>query len=840
VADNRSTREPPGMNTLMHRRSVRIRLPIFLLGIAVLFVLPAKTSWAQAESKAKRPVNRLAKETSPYLLLHAHNPVDWYPWGPEAFARAKAENKPIFLSIGYSSCYWCHVMERECFKDPAIAKLMNKNFINIKVDREERPDVDQIYMTALQAFANGGWPLSMFLTPDGRPFYGGTYFPPKERNGMRGFPEVLEGVAEAWRDERPQLEEAANRLTDAVKQSIAKDKPEQPAPLTRELAKAGREQLAELFDPEHGGFGFSPDNPRRPKFPEPSNLVFLLDEHRRENQPNTKGGAKEKGQPTEETALSPLAMVVKTLDHMARGGIRDQIAGGYHRYSTDRAWLVPHFEKMLYDNAQLAAIHLSAFELTGDVRWRREAEATLGFIARSMTSPEGAFYSAIDAETDADEGGYYVWTRAEVESNLGKDTNPAANAFGQVYGLKRDPNFEKDRYVLFEPRSRAEQAESLKVTPEALEAQLKPLRLKLLSVRERRSAPLLDDKVLTSWNGLMIATYANAFQALKDPKYRQTAEKAADFLLSKLQTPDGRLLRTYRVGQAKLPAYLDDYAFLAHGLIQLHRATGDTLRLEQARKLTDRMIEDFHDQKDGGFFFTADNHEALLARPKDPYDEAIPSGNSVAIRNLVALSKGTGGARYLEIAEQALQSFSVTLAQSPAALPMLQVALGEYLDAREAQGNTDVAKADPAPGADFSKAMVVVSGKLASNSKPATSAAEIVVEVTVSVKPGWHLNANPAGEENLIPTTLVLPRSQPGTLKRVEYPEGELKQLDPNGWPIPLYEGTVTLKAHVQLDPKAQPAPEFLNLELRHQACNDVSCLAPETLTVKVPITSSK
>ncbi|AGA29197.1 DUF255 domain-containing protein [Singulisphaera acidiphila] len=807
----------------MQRSAMHSPHASLLLLIGTVLAALASGPEAKADPEPKAPANRLAKETSPYLLLHAHNPVDWYPWGPEAFAKAKAEKKPIFLSIGYSSCYWCHVMERECFKDPQIAKLMNQKFVCIKVDREERPDIDQIYMAALQAFGNGGWPMSMFLTPDGRPFFGGTYFPPKDRNGIRGFPTVLAGVADAWRDEKAQIEESADRLTDLVRRSLAKSNDKRHAPLTRAVAAQGREELTEQFDPEYGGFGFNPENARRPKFPEPVNLVFLLDEHRR----GAAAGKKE-GQ---EASSNALAMVLKTLDQMARGGIRDQLAGGYHRYATSRYWIVPHFEKMLYDNAQLASTHLLAFELTADPRWRLEAESTFAFIARSMTSPEGGFYSAIDAETDGDEGQYYVWTRDEVEKTLG--AGPDYEAFAQVYGLKREPNFEKERYVLLEPRSRADQAATLKTTPAALEATMAPLRAKLLAVRERRPAPLLDDKVLTSWNGLMIAAYADGFRILHDAKYRQAADKAADFILAKLRSPDGRLLRSYRLGQAKLAGYLEDYAFLVHGLLRLHAATGDPKRLTQARELTDRMIADFSDPEEGGFFYTADGHESLLARPKDPYDGALPSGNSVAIRNLVALASATGEARYLDQAQKALDAFSSTLAQNPGSLPLLVVALGEYLDARPTAAAVAVPTPEEAP-AD-SDAMVTAKGAVAAGSTIAPGE-EFAVDLTVKVKKGWHLNANPAGSENLIPTTVALARNQPAKVSKVEYPAGDARVLEVGNAPVPLYEGTVTLKARVRLDAEAKQTPDALTFEVRYQACNDNACLAPTSLSVRVPL----
>ncbi len=781
-------------------------------------------SRVQADPPAQSPANRLAKETSPYLLLHAHNPVDWYPWGPEAFARAKAEKKPIFLSVGYSSCYWCHVMERECFMNPEIAAMLNANFINIKVDREERPDVDQVYMSALQAFSSGGWPMSMFLTPEGRPFYGGTYFPPKDRDGIRGFPTVVKGVAEAWRDERPKVEEAANRLSTFVRRTLSGVDLQRHAPLSRDWATNGRKELAEQFDPNYGGFGFNPQDARRPKFPEPANLIFLLDQHRRDKTPRSNDA---------DPNLTPLAMVVKTMDCMARGGIRDQLAGGYHRYATSRYWIVPHFEKMLYDNAQLASAHLIAFEITNDPRWRREAEATFAFVARTMTAPEGGFYSALDAETQGEEGGYYVWTQDEVKRVLGE--GPDLEAFIQVYGMKRSPNFEKERYVLLEPRTRAEQGETLKTSPAMLEARLAPIREKLLAVRDQRPPPLRDDKILTAWNGLMIAAYADGFRVLKEPRYRATAEKAADFLLAKLRTQEGRLLRTYRAGQAKFPAYLEDYAYLAHGLLRLHAATGDPKRLTQARELSDRMIADFEDAKQGGFFFTAADHEELLARPKDPVDGVLPSGNSVAIRNLVALSKAVGELRYLEIAGKALDNFSPALSQNPASLPLMLVALGEYLDARS-NVPLDVAGASVS---ETGQSIVSARGSLASPAEP-KAGSDVDVDLTLDVKEGWHIYANRPGVENLKPTVVTLAPDQSATLLKTDYPEGETRVLASSGSEkVALYEGKTKLSIRLHLQEPPAKVPGQLLLKVAYQACNDRACLAPTTLIVSVPLEKS-
>ena len=644
------------------------------LGLAAVLGLARLSTADEPKAKAKGSANRLAKETSPYLLLHAHNPVDWYPWGPEAFAKAKAENKPIFLSVGYSSCYWCHVMERESFMDAEIARAINAGFIAIKVDREERPDVNQVYMTAVQVFNNGGggWPMSVFMTPDGRPFFGGTYFPRAD------FADLLKAVADAWRDQRPAIEKDADSLADAVRRaSTTADGLVRfgRVPLTRELARGGRAALAEQFDPEFGGFGFDPARPKRPKFPEPVNLLYLIDQARRDR---ANGVVK---------VDRSLPMALKTLGAMARGGIRDHLAGGYHRYSTVRDWSVPHFEKMLYDNAQIAEALILAFEATGDARWKAEAEATFAFVARTMTGPDGLFFSALDAESEGEEGKYYVWTRVEVLRALGPGDD--FSLFLHTYGLDAEPNFEDDRYVLLLPKP---------IDDPAIEARLVPLRAKLLVARERRPAPLLDDKVLTSWNALMISAYAEGFRVLKDERFRAAANKAADTLLATMTSPDGRLLRTSRGGQAKLAAYLEDYAALTLALTKLYAATGDPKRLAQARTLADRLIADFADVKEGGFFYTAGDHETLLARVKDRFDNAVPGSNSLAIRALVNLGVAAKEPRYLDEAGRALASFAPGLLERPAGSPLMLLALEEYLDARP-PSEPDAAPTTPLPGA---------------------------------------------------------------------------------------------------------------------------------------------
>ncbi len=762
---------------------------------------------AAAPPENQRPTNRLAKETSPYLLQHAHNPVDWYPWGPEAFAKARAEKKPIFLSVGYSSCYWCHVMERESFEDAEIARTLNGNFVCIKVDREERPDVDQIYMTALQALGpgGGGWPMSMFLIPDGRPFFGVTYLPPRDRAGSTGFLTLLGAIAKGWTTDRANIEKAADELTEAVRDRLRAEQGRKLA-LSRDWATRGLDLLAEQFDAEYGGFGFSPASPRRPKFPEPVNLLFLLDRDRR----SKKEGAK--------SPVEPMTMLRTTLDHMARGGIRDHLGGGYHRYSTDRYWAVPHFEKMLYDNAQLATAHVLAFEATGDPRWRAEVDSTFAFIERKLTSPEGGFYSSLDAETKAGEGAYYVWTRDEVKAALGE--GPELDLFARFLGLNGEPNFEDRRYVLHEP-----------AVPSATdEVRLSPIRARLLAVRENRPAPRLDDKILTAWNGLTIAAYAEGYRVLRTDAYRRTAEKAAGFLLAKLRTPDGGLLRTYRDGQARLKAYLEDYAFLAHGLLRLHAATGDVRWLREARSLTDRMIADFEDTRDGGFFFTADDHESLLARSKDPIDNALPSGNAIAIIDLLALHELTRESSYREHAAKALGAFSTTMARLPHAVPMMLLGLETYLDGERAP-------APLTPSLEPQASEVSATVRVEKPIVPPGGTVEAVVSLVIA--DGWHLYAHEADPAESRPTTLRLDPAarKSAELLEVSYPSGASKALASIGTgKVPLYEGKIEIRARLHVSDRAMPGPMRCTLTLDFQACNDRLCRAPGRISIPVEL----
>jgi uncharacterized protein YyaL (SSP411 family) len=649
-----------------------MRLLLFVPTCLLVFALCPANAGPQNKDKDKPKFsNRLAKEQSPYLLMHAHNPVDWYPWGPEAFEKAKKENKLIFLSVGYSSCYWCHVMERESFNNPDVAKLLNDSFVCIKVDREERPDVDQIYMTALtvQTRATGGWPLSMFLTSDGRPIVGGTYWPREDRtiDGKKypGFMSLIKIVHEAYRDAKKELLDQADRLADATRKEM-----ESPVKgivlvdLDRQLIKAAVERLADGFDDKHGGFGNADAEFRGPKFPVPCRLDFLLRQY-------------------EQTKSKELLdMVTLTLDKMAQGGIYDQIGGGFHRYSTERTWSVPHFEKMLYDNSQLVEVYAKAYRITKNSEYRRIIQETLAFIEREMTSPEGAFYTSLDAETHHEEGRFYVWTDEELQKAF--PDKKELQFFRKVYAAQGKPNFEGKYYILRLSKSLADIAKDEKLSEAALLAKLAPLKKKLFDIRSQRDRPFLNKIALTSWSGQMIAAYAEAGKALDEPAYLKTAARAAEFVLKQQRTKDGRLLRTYgsapgQAAKAQGAAYLDDYAFLIQGLVSLYEASGDKRWLAEARGLTDTMIKHHKDDKRGGFFFAAHDHEKLFVRHKDQYDGPQPSGNSAAMRNLVRLAKLTGEVRYRDLAEEGFKSFLVSLKMTPTGMTTMLSGLDEFL-----------------------------------------------------------------------------------------------------------------------------------------------------------------
>jgi len=589
--------------------------------------------------------NRLARESSPYLLQHAHNPVDWYPWGEEALDRARDTGLPIFLSIGYSACHWCHVMAHESFEDPVTAELMNRLFVNIKVDREERPDLDHIYQTAYQLLAGrgGGWPLSMFLTPDLGPFWGGTYFPNMSRHGMPAFREVLAGVAHHYR-ENP--EDVTHNVTALVQGLVSLDnvRPGELS-LTDPLLEAACQGLIRNFDATWGGFGGAP------KFPATMALSLLLARGYRHGDDKA------------------LHVVTHSLEQMARGGIHDHLGGGFARYAVDEKWLTPHFEKMLYDNALLATLYLDAHAATGNPQFARVARGILDYVSREMTHPEGGFYAAQDADSEGEEGKYFVWRPGEIEEVIGAE---AAPLFMTYYQVTDSGNFEGQN-ILWTSETLAEVAADLGMDTATAEASLAASRAKLLARRGERVAPGRDDKIICAWNGLMVSAFARAGQVLGDGVYLRIAERAADFLCSRLVV-NGRLMRTFSGGAARHPACLDDYVFLAQGFLDLHQATGDPARLAMAQELMATVTERFA-APGGGFHFTADDHEDLISRPRTGMDQSLPSGNSVAARCLIRLHHLTGDGACLKAAEGAVRAFLTPAVSQPLGYANLLLAL---------------------------------------------------------------------------------------------------------------------------------------------------------------------
>ena len=607
--------------------------------------------------------NRLASERSPYLLQHAHNPVDWFPWGPEAFEKARREDKPIFLSIGYSTCHWCHVMERESFENEDIAALLNRDFVPIKVDREERPDVDRIYMTFVQATTGGGgWPMSVWLTPDLQPFFGGTYFPPEARYGHPGFASILAQIAAAWAADRGQIVDSARDIVEDLRQHVAVEAGRVGA-IDRAILDSGFFAFRRSFDTRLGGFGPAP------KFPRPSVHNFLLRYHARTKNPEA------------------LDMALLTLREMAKGGMHDQLGGGFHRYSVDERWFVPHFEKMLYDQAQLAISCLEAFQASGDPQYAATARRIFDYVLRDMTGPDGGFYSAEDADSAADpahpdlksEGAFYIWSANEIRERAGQ---PAADWFCYRYGVEAGGNVADDPHgefagknILYQAHTEEETARRFGRPLEEVRAGLEQAEAVLLEARYQRARPHLDDKVLTAWNGLMISAFARGGAILEEPRYAAAARRAAEFLVARVyDSQSGALLRRWRQGEAAIPAFLDDYALFAQGLLDLYEAQFDRRDLELAIRLTEKQMELFEDPEHGAFFSSAADDRSLVMRVKEDYDGAEPSGNSVAAMNLLRLAGFTNRAGFRESAEKTLAAFASRLAAAPSALPQMLAA----------------------------------------------------------------------------------------------------------------------------------------------------------------------
>ncbi len=775
-----------------------------------------------SHSTSKHPANRLARETSPYLLQHAHNPVDWFPWGDEASAEARRRGVPIFLSIGYSTCYWCHVMERECFESEAVAAQMNKDFVSIKVDREERPDLDDIYMAATQmTTGHGGWPMSVFLEPAKlRPFYCGTYFPPEPRQGMRSFPQILEALSSAWSQRRDEVVEQSQTLADAVTEHLSRQ--EEPVPLGLTQVSTAAQSLIRMLDRIHGGFGSAP------KFPQPVFLELLLD---------IRSAAADDA--TRDATDHALRL---TLDKMAQGGMNDQVGGGFHRYSVDEKWLVPHFEKMLYDNAQLAAVYARAADIYGDDFYTRTCRHTLDYVLKEMTQPSGAFSSAQDAEVDGREGANYVWTPSELAAALSPDD---AKWITKVYGLDQGPNFHDPHHlqapatnVLFLTERTNRLAQDSGVSLPDFHTRLDRINAKLYQVRASRKQPRLDDKVLTSWNGMMIAALARAGTILNEPRYIQAAAKAADFILTTMRDPGGRgyLLRTSRAGTAKTPAFLEDYAYFIDALLALHSSplrASASLRetLPAALELTNQALKLFTTPARAGLFDTRDGQQDLFVRPRSTHDGALPSGASVMLANLITLHDLTKDRAYLNAAISTLDSMSASIADSPiSTVNSVRSILRLVSTGRLADATSESPLSEPSgasrrtPNPDFTPVEIYASTDRiqVGQDYPAT------LRLVLRIADGYHINAadpGPGGTQ-LIPLRIGVINGT-GITAFADYPPGE-KYND-----LLIYKGSIEFDIAVEQSGDWHGRPL---LAVTFQACTDTECLAPVSAELDVAI----
>jgi uncharacterized protein len=810
--------------------------------------------------------NRLANESSPYLLQHAHNPVDWYPWGPEAFEKARREDKPIFLSVGYSTCYWCHVMERQSFENEQIAEEMNKRFVCIKVDREERPDVDQLYMIAVQVLTrHGGWPMSVFLTPDLKPFYGGTYFPPTDQQGRAGFLTVIRGIDDAWKNRREEVTRAAEQLV-GILQQVA----EPPAPaeaMTIDFAMIDRliERSTGDYEPRYGGFGGAP------KFPRQTLLELLLVYLRTpSNDPSARLDNETIGR-KERVGR----MLRHTLDAMADGGIRDHLGGAFHRYSTDARWLVPHFEIMLYDNAMLAWVYVEAYRQFEERRYAKVARGILDFVLREMTSAAGAFYTAIDAEVDAEEGKSYLWTAQEIEQVLGAED---AKVFNKVYGVDQGPNFadphhgtgQPDKNILYLPRQMSAAAEEMGMEEDELEERLGPMREKLYEARRGRKQPLLDRKVLTSWNALMIRAMASAGETLQEQRYLDAAARAADFLLRRHRVADGALIRTSGGGlpgeerpprRFQVPAseeyvspvtpdvlsagieppdtavknsgtetiedqpaehhrigFLDDYAFLIHALIGLRNASGHDYWKDHAAELAMAMIDRFGD-RDGGAFFYTDRHATdLIVRQKIGSDSPLPSGNAAAAMAMQGLGQA-------EETRRTLAAFAEQMSgQGEAMSAMVEAAL-LYL---RQEGPVEVAAAPRPREEDRPLSPQQLAERVVSIRAAWRNTKELSVHI--NLLKGFHINSNQP-QQGLIATQLAVQGDSAALVEAIEYPPGEEQRFAFVEQPIHVYVGEVIILVRFS-QPMTDADP--VKLALSYQPCDEEACLPPVTKQLEV------
>jgi uncharacterized protein len=756
--------------------------------------------------------NHLAGQSSPYLLQHAGNPVDWYPWGEEAFRRAAKEDRPIFLSIGYSACHWCHVMERETFSDEEVGRLLNERFVSIKVDREERPDLDAIYINAvLLMTGRGGWPMTVFLTPDRKPFFSGTYFPKED------FKKLVQSVAEGWKSRRQEVLTSAQTIATVLADlQHSAEKPADGKPGTDLLAGAAGAWKS-MFDAQHGGFG------KAPKFPPHGALLVLLEANR------TRGDAQ------------AVDMVTRTLDAMARGGIYDQLGGGFHRYSTDEKWLAPHFEKMLYDNALLVPVYLDAWKASGREEFRRIAEETLDWVARDMTDARGGFYANLDADSEGEEGRYYLWTRSQIEEAAG----PADGALvGDYFGATAAGNFENGRNILNVPVPPAEFARKRGLTEDALRQTVERARAALLRARSLRPAPHKDDKVLAGWNGLMISAYARASRQTGRADYLRAAERAARFALQNLRK-DGVLRVSWRDGKVGPPGFLDDHAFLARGLLDLYDATSSAAWRDEATRLV-RSAERFVDKDRGGYFLAAAGQRDLIVRPKSLVDDALPSGNAVMTECLLRLSRGATGGTMRAEALRTLDLAAPFLASSPTAAPYMVLA-ATLRGAPAGDPPADHGPADRAPAAPGDRVVNgvvvgrpnpqrVVTSSLTVADRPVRPGQAVTMSIRLDIASGWHVNSNKPNLEYLIPTALRLADERAARVDQIAYPEAHLVKLKFADAQLSVYEGANTLRVTLRPPRDSAQGERPVKIHLTYQACSDTTCLAPETVEFLVPL----
>ena len=804
----------------------RILTWLTVCGLTLPLVACGQSSDSDAENAAYKDAasgthahtNALINENSPYLLQHAHNPVDWHPWGEAAFEKAKREDKPIFLSVGYSTCYWCHVMEKQSFEDNEVAAILNEHYVAIKVDREERPDVDETYMLATQLVTGrGGWPNSVWLTPEGEPWMAGTYFP------KDAFMDILENLAEVWNTRREEVNRQAATLNQRI-QKISEVPAGARGTPSLKMVEESVAQLQNRFDPEHAGFGPAP------KFPPHGTLRLLL------------GWSVDQDQPVP-------ASVTRTLDAMWLGGLHDHLGGGFHRYSTDAEWLLPHFEKMLYDNAQLLRNYAEAAARTGEPRYRQAVADIYRWLEREMTDAAGGFYSAIDSGEVGAEGAFYVWTTEELETVLGAED---AALFGEIYGFEQRGNFKEEstghrtgENILHLEQPLAEIAETRGVEPDQLRQRLADMRSQLLEARMQRTYPHLDDKVLTSWNGLMIEALAYAGAKLDQPKYTQAAARAADFLLETMASGD-TLLRSYRAGEAAQAAFLDDYAYFGVGLLELHAATGDDRWLTAAAGLADTLLAEFQDETNGGFYLARNSADSVLARSKALRGGGnLPSANGVAAQLLIELERRTGEARYGAAAQATLESLAGMAASSPFAQEHVLLAVLQSLQPAAVATNPQEPKQAPtlqdsqspqseAASKSLRKDPVTYTLKTARSQYRPGESGRLTIELAVDK--GWHLYGKNPELDFLVPVGIEpvnVPRLKFGSLKAPEPKE----KIDPIlEETVRTYEGTVAFELPFTVREDAKSGPALLAVKLRSQACDAERCLAPEELSLRLMV----